>query len=141
MSFFDSEGIHEAEKLNVHAVGDGWTSLTLASANSLRKELERVAEALASPGKAPGLTTRFAEPSRKSLSSDASLATSQHCDGRLRRIQKALRSAHGAWYQGSDASRVQQSAVLFTARLSESDSHFPGLDAVCLHSPLSHLFT
>jgi len=130
MSFFDSEGIHEAEKLNVHAVGQGWNSLTLASANSLRKELERVAKALASPGKAPEQTTRITGQSWKWHSSDASLATSQHSDGRLTRIIKALRSAQRAWDQGSDASRVQQSVVLFTARLSESDSHFPGLDAV-----------
>ena len=123
MSFFDSEGIHEAEKLNVHAVGQGWNSLTLASANSLRKELERVAKALASPDKGQ---------SWKSPCSDESLPTSQPSDGRLTRILKALRSAQGAWDQGSDASLVQQSVVLFTARL--SDGHFPGLDAVCLHS-------
>ena len=130
MSFFDSEGVHEAEALNVHTIGQSWSSLTLASANSLRKELERVAKALSSPCKAPEQTTRITAQSWKSLSSDASLATSKHSDGRLTRIQKALRSAQGAWDQGRDASRVQQSVVLFTARLSESDSHFPGLDAV-----------
>ena len=120
MYFFDAQGIHDSEQLNLCAVGDGWNPLTLASANSLREELERVAKALASPdsGKAP-----------KRMG--ASLAPSEGQYGRLARILKALRSVQSAWDRSSDASkaRVQQSVVLFTARLSDD---VPELETVGL---------
>lgn len=46
-SFFDSEGVHDTAMLNSRSFENRWDSLNIASANSLREELEFVAKRLA----------------------------------------------------------------------------------------------
>ena len=119
-SFFDSQGVYDAPELNSGGPGNRWSSLTLASANNLREELERVSKVTA---------RRPAADHSAHATFSSTPAGGQY--GRVHRILKALREVQDGWQHTSNknATRLQQSIVLFSCRLFDE---VPALDLVSL---------